>query len=200
LGSFFFLIVIFSLYFFRDPERICPGGEGIVFSPADGIITSISQVNLPDKFLIEDLNKEAKFIKISIFLNVFDVHVNRSPIQGNIKKIIYSPGKFINVAKEKESEDNENNTLIIQDEKRGNFLIVTQIAGLIARRIVCDKKTFEDIEPGERFGIIKFGSRVNLYVPAHFKILVQKGQRMLGGETIIAAEYFEDLEKLDYKK
>lgn len=200
LGSLFFFIVIFSLYFFRDPERVCPGGQNIVFSPADGVITSITETTLPDKFAIEEIDKDAKFIKISIFLNVFDVHVNRSPIKGEIKKIIYSPGKFVNVAKEKESEGNESNTLIIQDDQKENFFVVTQISGLIARRIVCDKKSHEDIESGERFGIIKFGSRVNLYVPSNFKVLVQKGQRMIGGETVMAAKELDDLFKLEFKK
>lgn len=189
LGFLAFLIVLFSLYFFRDPERICLADDGMVCAPADGIVTSIEQVTIPERF---GVNAEA--IKISIFLNIFDVHVNRLPVNGTIKNIIYSPGKFINVAKEKESLDNESNTLIIED-KQGNNIVVTQIAGLIARRIVCDMKSGEETIAGERFGIIKFGSRVNIYLPLDFKILVAVGQKMIGGETLIATQNKEMLEQ-----
>ncbi len=207
-GSILFFLVIFSLYFFRDPERITPNIENIsnaIFAPADGIITSVSEIELPKKFAIEseNLKEGEKMIKISIFLSVFDVHVNRIPVDGIIKKIIYSPGKFINASKEKESDDNENNTLFIRSNN-DDMIIVTQISGLIARRIICEKKTDDIIKAGERFGIIKFGSRVNLYVPSHYKILVHKGQRMVSGETIMAIENLNTIEnfinKIDIKK
>jgi phosphatidylserine decarboxylase len=190
-GSLLFFITLFSIYFFRDPERITPeNSNGILFSPADGIITSISKVKLPKKFELQEegIFEGDEMMKISIFLNVFDVHVNRSPVNGEIKKVIYSPGKFINVAKEKESEDNENNSLIIKSNDNNHNIIVTQIAGLIARRIVCDKKQDENLKPGEKFGIIKFGSRVNIYFPKDYHIMVKKGQRMVGGESVLAFE------------
>jgi phosphatidylserine decarboxylase len=197
-GSILFFITLFSLYFFRDPERITSreDSSGVIFAPADGIVTSISTIKLPKKFVLESegLYEGKEMIKVSIFLNIFDVHVNRSPVNGEIKKIIYTPGKFVNVAKEKESDDNENNTLIIKSENNNDMIIVTQIAGLIARRIVCQKKQDDNVASGERFGIIKFGSRVNIYMPADYKIVVKTGQRMIGGETIMG---FENFDKLD---
>jgi phosphatidylserine decarboxylase len=190
-GSILFFMTIFSMYFFRDPDRITPkeNSNGIVFAPADGVITSISKINLPKKFALnsENLYEGTEMIKISIFLSVFDVHVNRMPISGKIKKIIYSPGKFINAAKEKESDDNESNTLILKAENNDIF-VMTQISGLIARRIVCDKKEDDSFEVGDRFGIIKFGSRVNIYLPSHYKILLKNGQKVVAGETIIGLE------------
>jgi phosphatidylserine decarboxylase len=198
-GSLLFFLTIFSLYFFRDPDRVTPteNSNGIIFAPADGVITSISKVNLPKKFSLdsENLREGEEMMKISIFLNVFDVHVNRSPVHGDVKKVIYSPGKFINVTKEKESEDNESNTLIIKSANKGEMIVVTQIAGLIARRIICDKKQDDQLIAGERFGIIKFGSRVNIYLPMNYQILVTKGQRMIGGETIVGFDGDEGLKK-----
>ena len=200
LGTLLFIIVIFSLYFFRDPDRVSLGLDGAIFSPADGTITHISETTIPAKFfrLDGDDRKEIKAIKISIFLSIFDVHVNRSPVNGTIRDIIYSPGKFVSAMNEKESTDNESNTLLIETNQK-ELIVVTQIAGLIARRIVCDKKNNERMEQGERFGIIKFGSRVNIYIPLDYKILVKKGQKMIGGETMISIKNNCELSKINDK-
>jgi phosphatidylserine decarboxylase len=176
IGGFFSL---FSLYFFRDPERKCIQHDNLVISPSDGLITFIGKVTIPEKFGIQ-----GEFLKISIFLSVFDIHVNRLPVSGTIKNIIYSPGKFISATNDKESDDNECNTLIIEN-KLQDTIVTSQIAGLIARRIVCDIKKDEEAKIGERFGIIKFGSRMNVYVPLDYKISVIEGQRVIGGETIL---------------
>lgn len=193
VGSICFVLTLFCLYFFRDPDRSPIIEDGIVLAPADGIVTSISKVHLPTKFGMTTIHDE--MWKISIFLNVFDIHVNRLPINGTIKNIIYSPGKFISALKEKENDDNECNTLIIEDEKE-NTIIVSQIAGMIARRIVCDVKTNDKSRIGDRFGIIRFGSRVNLYLPSSFKIMIKEGQRMLGGETLISVRDESALERV----
>jgi phosphatidylserine decarboxylase len=190
LGVICMILTIFCLYFFRDPERKCFDEDGLVISSADGLVSFIGKTEVPHKFGLK-----GEMWKISIFLNVFDIHVNRLPINGVIKNIIYSPGKFISATNDKESDDNECNTLIIEDEK-GNDVVVSQIAGLIARRIVCTAKTDEKSKVGERFGIIRFGSRVNIYLPTSFKILVQEGQRVIGGETIVGARDETVLQKI----
>ena len=173
------IISLYIFYFFRDPIRMVPT-ENVVVSPADGTITYIGQSNAP-----KETNISNKFLKISIFLNIFNVHVNRVPIYGKVKKIIYISGKFINATLNKSSEENERNIIVIE---KNNFdkIIVTQIAGLIARRIVCDLKINEDLLQGDRLGIIKFGSRVDLYLPLNYKPLVAVGQTVIGGETIIS--------------
>ena len=171
---------IFSLYFFRDPERKCIQNDSLIVSPSDGLITFIGKVTIPEKFGVK-----GEFLKISIFLSVFDIHVNRLPVNGAIKNIIYSPGKFISATNDKESDDNECNTLVIEN-KLGHTIVTSQIAGLIARRIVCDVKINDESKIGKRFGIIKFGSRMNVYIPLNYKIAVVEGQRVVGGETILA--------------
>lgn len=168
------------LYFFRHPRRVIPLGEGLIISPADGILTKIEKVLPP---------KELKWIntpltRISIFLNVFDVHVNRIPVEGIIKKIVYHPGKFFNASLDKASEFNERNSLIIKTPT-GPEVLVIQIAGLIARRIVCEAQTGQSVRAGETFGIIRFGSRVDIYLPQGVLPQVVEGQRMVGGETIL---------------
>jgi phosphatidylserine decarboxylase len=187
------LISSFCLYFFRDPDRKCFQKNGLIISSADGLITFIGEVEVPEKF-----GSFGEMTKISIFLNVFDIHVNRLPVNGVIKDIIYSAGKFISATNDKESDDNECNTLIIEDEL-GNNVLVSQIAGLIARRIICTVRKNEKSIIGERFGIIKFGSRVNIYIPKSFRLLVNLGQRVIGGETIIAARDFKVLENISLK-
>ena len=170
------IFLLFTFYFFRDPERTVPIGEDILVSPADGIITNISEV------------KEGKknYTKVSIFLSVFNVHIQRLPISGEISKIDYFEGKFINATLDKASEENERLKLTI---KSGNNIIhVTQIAGLIARRIICNVKLKDKINQGDRYGIIKFGSRVDIEFPNNFNLLVNVGQQWIGGETIIAQE------------
>ena len=179
IGIFFLVLSAYIFYFFRDPIRTIPT-EDVIVSPADGLITYIGKNNAP-----KECNIKNQFLKISIFLNIFNVHVNRTPIAGKIKNIVYVPGKFINATLEKSSSDNERNIITIEKENK-DIVIVSQIAGLIARRIVCDLKTNEQIIKGNRFGIIKFGSRVDLYLPSNYTPLVSVGQNVIGGETIIS--------------
>ena len=179
VGIFFLVLSAYIFYFFRDPIRTIPT-EDVIVSPADGLITYIGKSNAP-----KECNTKNQFLKISIFLNIFNVHVNRTPIAGKIKNIVYVPGKFINATLEKSSSDNERNIITIEKENK-DIVIVSQIAGLIARRIVCDLKINEQIIKGNRFGIIKFGSRVDLYLPSNYTPLVSVGQNVIGGETIIS--------------
>ena len=175
------VLTIWCIYFFRNPRRITPLGEGLIISPADGIITKIEDVIPPNEL---KWSKESH-TRISIFLNVFDVHVNRIPIDGIIKKIHYHPGKFFNASLDKASNHNERNSLLIETNSHQEILIV-QIAGLIARRIVCDVHKGDGVESGQVFGMIRFGSRVDVYLPKGVNPQVIEGQRMLGGETILA--------------
>ena len=179
IGIFFAILSIYIFYFFRDPNRTIPLDDFIV-SPADGTITYIGDANTP--FDIENNNQ--LYTKVSIFLSIFDVHVNRMPIDGTIKEIKYIPGKFINATLDKSSEQNEKNIIKISNGTYDYFVV--QIAGLIARRIVCNVNKNQDLKKGERIGIIKFGSRVDLYLPKSNKVLVSKGQKVIGGETIIS--------------
>ena len=179
IGIFFAILSIYIFYFFRDPNRIIPL-DGFIVSPADGTVTYIGDANTP--FDIENNNQ--LYTKVSIFLSIFDVHVNRMPIDGTIKEIKYIPGKFINATLDKSSEQNEKNIIKISNGTYDYFVV--QIAGLIARRIVCNVNKNQDLKKGERIGIIKFGSRVDLYLPKSNKILVSKGQKVIGGETIIS--------------
>lgn len=181
LGLFALVLTGWCIYFFRNPYRVTPLGEGLIISPGDGIITKIEKAAPP---------KEMKWstkprTRISIFLNVFDVHVNRIPVDGVISKIQYHPGKFFNASLDKASEFNERNSLLIQTPS-GQDVLVVQIAGLIARRILCEVKAGQDVKAGQTFGIIRFGSRVDLYLPEGVHPQVVEGQRMIGGETIMA--------------
>ena len=180
--------LIFTFYFFRDPERVVPIGDDILVSPADGLITNITET------------KEGKktYIKVSIFLSIFNVHIQRLPITGEVTKVDYIEGKFINATLDKASDENERLKITI---KNGNNLIyVTQIAGLIARRIVNYVKPNENINQGERYGIIKFGSRVDIEFPNSFKLLVNEGQQCIGGETIIAQDIKSKISQREFKK
>ena len=182
------ILLIFTFYFFRDPERVVPIGDDILVSPADGLITNIIEI------------KEGKklYTKVSIFLSIFNVHIQRLPISGEVTKVDYIEGKFINATLDKASDENERLKLTI---KNGNNLIyVTQIAGLIARRIVNYVKPNENINQGERYGIIKFGSRVDIEFPNNFKLLVNEGQQCIGGETIIAQDLKSKLTQREFKK
>lgn len=183
IGTVFLIITAWVVYFFRDPHRIVPNQKGILVSPADGTITKISQ----GEFLPEELghNTQTKFTMVSIFLNVFNVHVNRIPIKGIIEKKEYIEGKFFNASLDKSSKENERNILLIKTDS-GELFGLVQIAGLIARRIVCYAKEGDSYETGERYGIIRFGSRVDIYIPEGYMVNVQEGQTMIGGETIIA--------------
>ena len=182
------ILLIFTFYFFRDPERVVPIGDDILVSPADGLITNITEI------------KEGKkpYTKVSIFLSIFNVHIQRLPISGEVTKVDYIEGKFINATLDKASDENERLKITI---KNGNNLIyVTQIAGLIARRIVNYVKPNENINQGDRYGIIKFGSRVDIEFPNNFKLLVNEGQQCIGGETIIAQDIKSKITQREFKK
>jgi phosphatidylserine decarboxylase len=168
------------IYFFRDPKRQTPLDSSIVVSPADGMISSIGFFRPPPEL---GLGAEP-MQRISVFMSVFDCHVNRMPVAGRITKIAYRPGKFVNADLDKASEDNERNSLIV-DGERGRFGVV-QIAGLIARRIVCFSKQGDTLGVGERFGLIRFGSRVDVYFPAGARPLVGLGSKAIAGETVLA--------------
>ena len=179
IGILFTFLTFYIFIFFRDPKRTIPIDDMIV-APADGIITYIGESETPKESKITE-----KYFKISIFLNIFNVHVNRVPTYGKVKKIIYVSGKFISATLDKSSINNERNIIVIEKDN-SDLVVVTQIAGLIARRIVCDLKNNEKLLQGDRLGIIKFGSRVDLYLPLNYKILVAVGQTVIGGETIIS--------------
>jgi phosphatidylserine decarboxylase len=168
-------------YFFRDPPRVVPVREGLVISPADGVVQMIQQVAPPAELGLGD----APRLRVSVFMNVFDVHVNRIPIDGRIEKIVYRPGKFLNASLDKASVDNERNGLVLALAD-GRRIGVVQIAGLIARRIVCNVREGQMLATGERFGLIRFGSRTDLFLPKGVAPLVAVGQRMIGGETVMA--------------
>ena len=180
LGIIGFILTVWMYYFFRDPERFPINDENYLVSPADGVISQITETNGPIELGLE--NK--KFTRVSIFMNVFNCHVNRVPSSGKIKKIFYKPGKYINASLDKASEENERNYVNMTNSK-GDELILVQIAGLIARRIVCEIKENEDTKQGDKFGIIRFGSRVDLYFE-NYQLMVKQNQRTVGGETIIA--------------
>jgi phosphatidylserine decarboxylase len=182
-GWFGIIITAWMVYFFRDPVRTVPQGEGLVVSPADGIV-SLIETNLEAP--VELGLGEQRFNRVSVFLNVFDVHVNRTPVTGKITKIHYRPGKFLSADLDKASEENERNSLVIETSG-GKILVCVQIAGLVARRIVCGVAEQQELEAGDRYGIIRFGSRVDLYLPIDVHPQVIVGQRMIGGETIIAS-------------
>ncbi|MGL5720014.1 MAG: phosphatidylserine decarboxylase [Alphaproteobacteria bacterium] len=176
------LLTGWCAYFFRDPERVEPVEEGAVVSPADGVVQMITQTVAPKEL---NLSPTQQWTRVSIFLNIFDVHVNRIPFAGKIHHKLYYPGKFLNASLDKASEFNERNSLVIDLEK-GQQLICTQIAGLIARRIVCNVREGDLVKRGDSYGIIRFGSRVDLYLPEGWPVLVKVGQRMLGGESVIS--------------
>ncbi|WP_264329029.1 phosphatidylserine decarboxylase [Wolbachia endosymbiont (group A) of Andrena hattorfiana] len=169
-------------YFFRDPTRAVPNNKDLILSPADGVISKIEEFNYP---LSAENGEEKKFTLVSIFLSVLNVHVNRIPISGTIKEMNYKKGKFVSAMSNRSSNENEKQVIVIEYEK-GKEIIVEQIAGLIARRIVCNLGVSQNVKAGERFGIIRFGSRVNIYVPADIEVRVSEGQTVIGGETIIA--------------
>jgi phosphatidylserine decarboxylase len=171
-------------YFFRDPKRYTPLDKDLVVSPADGRVSKVSLGVAPKELGLGEQTRR----RVSIFMSVFDCHVNRTPVSGTIARIVYTPGKFFNAELDKASEANERNGFII-DTERGPIGMV-QIAGLIARRIVCFRKEGEAVATGERVGLIRFGSRVDLYLPVSATILVAEGQRAVAGETAIA--HFED--------
>ncbi len=181
LGWIGVLATLWCAYFFRDPERFPPEGQGLVIAPADGRISAIEEVVSPKEL---DLDSE-KRTRISIFLSVFDVHINRSPVAGKITKIVYVPGKFLNAELDKASEENERQCLTLETGN-GTRVGCVQIAGLIARRIVTFVQQGATVDTGERFGLIRFGSRTDIYLPPGTKPVVRVGQTAIGGETILA--------------
>ena len=180
LGAIAFLLTVWVYYFFRDPDRIIIEDDNYLVSPADGEVIKVEEVDGPKEVGLE--NK--KFKKISIFMNVFDCHVNRTPCSGTVEEILYKPGKFLNASFDKASEDNERNYYKIKDNA-GNNIIVVQIAGLIARRIVCETNNGQTLSQGERIGMIRFGSRADVYYE-NYEPLVKVGQKTISGETLLA--------------
>ena len=180
LGLIALVITIWVYYFFRDPERFPINDENYIVSPADGKITQIIETEGPKELGLEG----KKYTRISIFMDVLCCHVNRVPYSGEVKEIYYKPGKYINATLDKASEDNERNYLKLKNAN-GDTLIIVQIAGMIARRIVCDVKEGDSIKQGDRFGMIRFGSKVDLYF-ANYNLLVREGQNTVGGETLLA--------------
>jgi phosphatidylserine decarboxylase len=181
LGWVAFGVTGYVAYFFRDPARVTPMRDGLVVSPADGRISAIEKVRPPAELGLGDTERT----RVSIFLSVFDVHINRSPVAGRVVKSVYVPGAFLNAALDKASEENERRSVVIA-QTNGAEIAVVQIAGLIARRIVTFVKEGDTLGAGERFGLIRFGSRVDVYLPPGAHALAAVGQRAVGGETILA--------------
>jgi phosphatidylserine decarboxylase len=171
---------LWCVYFFRDPPRVTPARDGLVVAPADGRVSQITTAPPPYELGLD----ETPLPRISIFMSVFDCHVNRSPLAGQIEKIVYQPGKFLNADLDKASADNERNSLVIAGS--GVRIAVVQIAGLVARRIVCFAREGQALGAGERFGMIRFGSRLDVYLPAGAASLVAVGQTAIAGETVLA--------------
>ena len=180
LGFIGFVLTIWCYYFFRDPERISIGDENYLTSPADGEVLQVMETEGPKELGLEN----RKFKKVSIFMNVFDCHVNRSPCSGKVSEILYKPGKFINASLDKASEDNERNYYKIRNSQ-GEDVIVVQIAGLVARRIVTETSIDQELQQGTRIGMIRFGSRADLFFE-NYEPLVRVGQKTIAGETLIA--------------
>ena len=180
LGFIGLILTIWCYYFFRDPERISINDDNYLVSPADGTIIQIQETQGPKELNLED----KKFTKVSIFMNVFDCHVNRIPCDGKISEILYKPGKFLNASLDKASEDNERNYYKVTNAQ-GEDVIVVQIAGLIARRIISESKKDQTLKQGNRIGMIRFGSRVDVYFE-NYTTLVKVNQKTIAGETLIA--------------
>ena len=181
-GSILILITVWVYYFFRDPERYSINDDKFLVSPADGLITDISERSGPVELRLENTT----FTRVSIFMNVFNCHVNRTPISGKVEEIYYKPGKFLNASLDKASEENERNYFKIKTSS-GEEIIIVQIAGLIARRIVCQVEQDQELKQGERIGMIRFGSRVDLYFK-NKNILAKQSQNVVAGESLIAGE------------
>ena len=174
------LVTVWVYYFFRDPDRVPINDNNYLVSPADGLVTDISEINGPEELGLEN----EKFTRISIFMNIFNCHVNRTPIEGMIEEIYYKPGKFLNASLDKASKENERNYYKIKSINGENIIIV-QIAGLIARRIVCEASKDQKVVQGERIGMIRFGSRVDLFFK-NKKVITKKGQNVVAGESLLA--------------
>lgn len=182
VGTIGFILTAWCVYFFRDPKRHVPVNKNIIVAGADGIVSDVSLVKPPAELELDD--HEERY-RVSTFLSVIDVHVNRTPVAGKIEQVKYHPGKFLSAESDKASELNERNSLVVRDEKDKQYVIV-QIAGLIARRIKCEVEEEQELRKGDRIGIIRFGSRVDIYLPKGVTPSIAVGQRTIGGETVIA--------------
>ena len=182
LGTIFIVITIWVYYFFRDPERYSINDDKYLVSPADGLVTDISEKSGPEELRLENTS----FTRVSVFMNVFNCHVNRIPSSGKVEEIFYKPGKFLNASLDKASEENERNYYKIRSDN-GEEILIVQIAGLIARRIVCDVEQGQKLKQGDRIGMIRFGSRVDVYFK-NKKVLAKLGQNVVAGESILASE------------
>ena len=182
-GFILILITAWVYYFFRDPERFPINDNSFLVSPADGLVTDISERAGPEELRLENTT----YTKVSIFMNVFNCHVNRIPASGKIEEIYYKPGKFLNASLDKASEENERNYFKVRLNNNNEEIIIVQIAGLIARRIVCEVEQEQDLKQGDRIGMIRFGSRVDIYFK-NKKVLVKRGQNLTAGESLIASE------------
>ena len=183
LGLIFILITVWVYYFFRDPERVSIDDDSFLVSPADGLITDISEKSGPEELRLENTT----FTRVSVFMNVFNCHVNRVPTSVKVEEIYYKPGKFLNASLDKASEENERNYFKVKSLKNNEEIIIVQIAGLIARRIVCEVEQGQELKQGDRIGMIRFGSRVDMYFK-NKKVLAKLGQNVIAGESLIASE------------
>ncbi|RZS41102.1 phosphatidylserine decarboxylase [Herbihabitans rhizosphaerae] len=175
------LLTAWTAWFFREPKRVAPSRPNLAVAPADGAVSTVGLAVPPPEL---DLGDEP-MLRVSVFLSIFDVHVQRVPADADVLRSVYRPGKFLSADLDKASDDNERNTLLLRT-RDGHRLVVVQIAGLIARRIVCDAREGDKVNAGDTYGLIRFGSRVDLYVPAGSRVLVEPGQRTIGGETVLA--------------
>ena len=182
IGFIFIIITVWVYYFFRDPERYSINDDSFLVSPADGLITDISERSGPEELRLENTT----YTRVSVFMNVFNCHVNRLPISGRVEEIYYKPGKFLNASLDKASEENERNYFKIKSKKDGEEIIIVQIAGLIARRIVCEVEQGQELNQGDRVGMIRFGSRVDIFFK-NKKVLAKLGQNVVAGESLIAS-------------
>ena len=183
IGFILIILTVWVYYFFRDPERYPINDESYLVSPADGLITDVSERSGPEELRLENTT----YTRVSIFMNVFNCHVNRIPTNGKIEEIYYKPGKFLNASLDKASEENERNFYKIKSNKNNEEIIIVQIAGLIARRIVCEAEQGQELKQGDRIGMIRFGSRVDLYFK-NKKVLAKLGQNVTAGESLLASE------------
>lgn len=181
LGWIGLIVTVWCTYFFRDPDRVTPAGSNLVISPADGVIQMVTEASPPRELGMEDRPLK----RVSVFMNVFDCHVNRSPVNGTIVAFAYRPGQFFNASLDKASEENERRAMRLRTAA-DQELAVVQIAGLVARRIVCWAYDGQKLEAGERYGMIRFGSRVDVYLPDDSRVLAVTGQRAVAGETVLA--------------
>jgi phosphatidylserine decarboxylase len=176
------VILGLCVYFFRDPQRIIPEEDDVVVAPADGVVDRVEIVGPPDEL---NMGGDSQWTRISIFLNIFNVHVQRIPFDGRVSELCYRKGTFLNISMDKNSKDNEKQCCVLES-RHGLKIILVQIAGLIARRIVCNLVVGQKVKRGDRYGVIKFGSRVDIYLPNGVAVCAKVGQTMIAGETVIA--------------